>query len=179
MKKIIVLSVLASSLFANHTHSDWHLSAGFGQMYSLKATTTQAGNSFKLLNPALYDLSMVYKNGFGMSYIAGTSDGVQALGGPLSDIDYKTKGYFASYQKDVNSVMQTKFLLGMTNQRVGSEKTSEKIAYGASMRYHFDFSKDICAFFETGFLKQHNAQYGNDVLHTSGGYLKIGFARAL
>lgn len=183
MKKIIILSVIAAKILANHAGSDWHLSAGLGKMYSLKETSGNGGSSYKLDGPSIIDLAVVYKNGLGVTYMAGSSSKLlyfssNALG-PVEAKDYKFKAYFGSYQRRINSVLQAKALLGFSNQVLDDHKNTEKLAYGGSLLYDFNFSKETCMFFEAGFLNQHNFESPSETLRTSGGFFKLGFARAI
>lgn len=175
-------------LFAAHKSTNWYMSTGYGQMFSMKKTLQSNANPgyAQLHSPRLFEVDFMHNGGFGFVYMAGsTSDGYMLYDssmsiGPPNIADYKFKGYFVAYEKALNSGVTARFLLGGSNQSFNGQAENGHLATGLNLNYHFDFTKTFCAFVEGGYLKQKEFVYNiTTKLNASAPYIKIGISKAL
>lgn len=179
---IILLSM--PMLFAAHRSNHWYMSSGYGQMFSMKKTLND-NNYYISHAPRIFEMDFMHDTGFGFVYMAGNNpDGIMSFDqnynvGPSENGTYKFKGYFVAYEKTFSSGVTGRYIIGSSNQSFEGESKNGHLATGVSLNYHFDFTKQFCAFLEAGYLKQKEFQGSNFKINISAPYLKIGFSKAL
>lgn len=163
--------------------SNWMLGIGYGKMFSMKETDN--GKKHKLDNPAILELDLFNKNGFGAVYMtnAGTKGFLE--NGTLMPGDYSFNAYLMGYQRRVASDLSLRGLMGMSKQKfvAATNPTTEsenQFAYSVSLAKHFRMN-NFCSFVELGYLGQ--KEFGhpgtNDKIAGSGAYVKLGIKTAI
>lgn len=169
-----------------HTNkSNWMLGIGYGKMFSMKETDNN-GEKHKLDNPAILELDLFNKNGFGAVYMtnAGTK-GFLEDGAPIAG-DYSFNAYFMGYQRRVASDLSLRGLMGMSKQKFvaatnATTESENQFAYSVSLAKHFRMN-NFCSFVELGYLGQKEFGHSSnpdDKIAGSGAYVKLGIKTSI
>lgn len=192
--KLSMLLVISSMAFAAYgpasskvytNKSNWILGLGYGKMFSMKETDN--GEKHKLDNPAILELDLFNKNGFGAVYMTNAGTKGFIADGNLQPGDYSFNAYFMGYQRRVASDVSLRGLMGMSKQKFitntnAASESDNQFAYSISLSKHFHMS-NFCSFVELGYLGQEDFAFNpanqQDKIAGSGAYIKLGIKTSI
>ena len=182
---LLAASLASASVFAAYgpapaapaaSSSNWTIGVGYGQMFSMKKTTTgQSTSSFD--KPTLLEVDLFHNNGFGAVYMTSAKKKGYIIGTGNPTGEYSFNGYFLGYQKGLAANMTGRVLVGLSDQKMHNTiyKSSGKFAFGASGAYNMNLSGKLNGFAELGYLNQKKFQFdGTNYASGTGFYWKLG-----
>lgn len=182
---LLAASLASASVFAAYgpapaapaaSSSNWTLGVGYGQMFSMKKTTTGTTVTASVDKPTLLEVDLFHNNGFGAVYMTSAKKKSVIANAAAVAGGYSFNGYFLGYQKGLAANMTGRVLVGLSDQKYNTTfKSSGKFAFGASGAYNMNLSGKLNGFAELGYLNQKKFQYDTtNYVSGTGFYWKLG-----